>query len=179
MAGLEDLSAADLEAIKLGRALMTNPEVRTQALRMAVKANPNLNVPEVRLLDAVDAVETRAQEREQRLEAELLKERVARKQSEKRQAVKDKGYDPDEIEKIIVDYGAKDYDAAMKIADMIHAQAEPTPADVRHSLAAGEPLDLLPGQKDRPKTPGDGMKTALSIAHSMVDEFRGRVKRRA
>lgn len=175
MAGVEDLSPSDAAAHRLGRLLLSNPEVRTAAHRLALKVDPKLDVPEIRLLDQVAAVEERARERETKLEGELLKERVERRQSERRADLRARGYDPDKVEQIIVDFGCKDYDAAVKIYDLQARSAEPTAADVMHGgNPPGTPIDLIPAAKERPTSIADMRKRSAQIARDMIDQFRGR-----
>jgi hypothetical protein len=171
MAGVEDLSGAELQAFQLGKLLLGNPEVRREAQRLAKKANPALQIPEIELEDRVTAERTERLASEKKLEEALMGERVARRKSERDAQIVAAGFTVEEIEKIIVDEKCS-YETALKIAAMMRQTAEPTPPDVRHGTAPGEPINLRPGE-DWKKLDRSGAKTlGLKLAHEMVDDLR-------
>jgi hypothetical protein len=172
VAGVEDLTGADLEAHRLGKILLGNPEVSLEAKRLAKRAQPSLRIPEVELHEAIAVQDAKAQEREQKLSDELLRVRVEAKHNAKRAELKDKGYNIDDLDKIIVDFGAKDYDSAIKIYDMQQARAEPTAPDIRSGNAVGAQIDMRPDQDWRKLTPGEARRKSADIAGEMISGFR-------
>jgi hypothetical protein len=171
MPGVEDLTGAELQAFRLGKLLLANPEVRRDAQRLAKKADPTLQIPEIELEDRV------AKEREERLasekkhEDELMKLRVESRKATRDAEIVAKGYTVEEIEKIIVEYGCT-YEKAFAIAAMMRQTAEPTPPDVRSGSVPGEPLNLRPGE-DWKKLDRAGARTlGLKLAHEMVDDLK-------
>jgi hypothetical protein len=176
MAGLEDLSPKDLEAINLGRRLLSNPEARLDAFRLARKADPTLKVPELELHDSIAASEERARTREKGLEDQLMAERVARRQAERNKQITDAGLEVAAVEAIIVEEKCS-YETAIKLALAEARSAEPTAGDVRSGNVQGSPIEIRPDQEFR-KAGGFGVgalrKLSSKIAGEMIDGFRGR-----
>lgn len=174
MAGIEDLSPAELRAFRLGKLLESNPEVRREALRLARKADPKLRIPELELEDRVDAERDARLKSEEKLEHQLMEERVARRKSERDAQIVAAGFTVDEIEKIIVDEKCS-YETAMKLAELMKSTAEPSAGEVRTG-APGEPIELRPGEDFRKLGTNVGglRRLSASIAGQMIDQFRGR-----
>lgn len=171
MAGVEDLTGADLQAHRLGRLLLGNPEVRREAQRLAKKANPALDIPEIEMDDRLAAVEAAAKVREKELSEQITRERVERRHAEMRSKLVADGYDPDAIDKIVVDFGCN-YDKARQIADLQARSAEPTSADVRSGHAVGEHVEMRPETDWRKLTGGELRKKSAQIAGDIISEFR-------
>jgi len=180
VAGLEDLTPAQLKAFHLGQELMKNPEIHRQGLRLAKKANPNLHFPEIELEDQIAGVEARAQEREQKLEHDLMAERVNRRKAERDREIVDAGFTVAEIEKIIVDEKCT-YETAMKLAAAERRSAEPGPGDYRSGHNQGDPIEIR-GDADFRKAGASGLgalrKLSAKVASDMINGFRGRTPAR-
>lgn len=176
MAGIEDLTPAQLKAFHLGAELVKNPEVYREGLRLAKRANPALQLPEIELEDKIAAVETRAQEREAKLENDLMTERVARRQGERNKQIIEAGFTVAEIEKIIVDEKCS-YETAMKLASAERRSADPGPGEYRSGTHQGDPIEIRPDQDFR-KAGASGIgalrKLSSKIAGDMINGFRGR-----
>jgi hypothetical protein len=178
---LENLTPADRNFLEAGKKLFTNPDLRLEAQRLYKKADPNAHFPELAQLDRIDQVEKAAKEREQKLEGDLIRERVERRQESRRNQMREKGYDPERIEKIIVDYNLsaaepeKAYDYAMKIADGEARSAEPTAADIQ---AGPKPVDMRPAKDLRNMTPQQLKNWGSTQASEMINGFRKQGGRR-
>jgi hypothetical protein len=176
MAGVEDLSGKDLEAFQLGRRLLSNPEARLDAFRIARKIDPNLKVPELEIHDRIAASEEAAVKREKKLEDQLMAERVGNRKRDRDAQIVAAGLEVAEVEAIIVEEKCS-YETAMKIARMNRQTAEPTAGDVRSGNVMHQPIEIRPDQEFR-KAGGFGSgalrKLSSSIAGKMIDEFRGR-----
>jgi hypothetical protein len=174
--GLEDLSPKDLEAINLGRRLMGNPESRLEALRLARKLDPNLKTPELDIHDSIAASEDRARKREEKIEGDLMAERVARRQGERNKQITDAGLEVAAVEAIIVEEKCS-YETAMKLALAEQRSAEPTAGDVRSGNVQGTPIEIR-GDADFRKAGSFGVgalrKLSSKLAGEMIDGFRGR-----
>lgn len=174
-ASLENLSPEDRTFLAAGKKLFTHPELRREAQRLYKRAEPTANFPELATEERIQAVEEAAKKREGDLETQLIRERVERRQTERRAQMRDKGYDPEAIEKIIVDYNLsasepeKAYDFAMKIADAERRSAEPTAAEI-HS--GPKPVDLRPEKDIRNMSPSQLKNWGATQASEMINSFR-------
>ena len=172
---LENLSPQDRNFLEAGRKLFTHPELRRDAQRLYKKAQPDAHFPELAMEEKLEGIEKSAREREAKLEADLIRERVERRQAERRAQMRDKGYDPERIEKIIVDYNLsaaepeKAYDFAMKIADAEGRSAEPTAADIQ---SGPKPVDLRPEKDIRNMSPSQLRNWGATQASEMIKGFR-------
>jgi len=173
-ANLEGMTQAERRAFLLGQELVKNPEVFREGQRLAKKANPALQIPEIELEDKLAAQEARALERQQKLQDELMQERVTRRQQERNRQIEAAGFEVSEIEKIIVDEKCS-YDTAMKLAAAERRSAEPTGGD--HRGAQGSPIEMRPAEDWR-KAGAAGLgglrKRSAEVAAEMINNFRGR-----
>lgn len=172
---LENLSPQDRNFLEAGKKLFTHPELRREAQRLYKKAQPDAHFPELAIDERIEGVEKSAREREAKLEEQLLRERIERRQAERRAQMKDKGYDPERIEKIIVDYNLsaaepeKAYDFAMRIADAEGKQAEPSAAEYN---AGPKPVDLRPEKDIRNLSSSQLRSWGATKASEMINDFR-------
>lgn len=168
---LEDLTPDERRALNLGRELLANPEVRNDAFRLAKRANPKLNIPEIDLEDRIAASEAAALKREQRLSDDLMAERVQRRKTERDAQIIAAGYTVADIEKIIVDEHCS-YETAMKIADLQSRTADPTPDNLRSGHVVGEAVEMRPDGGWH-KLNGAGLrKKSAQVASEMISGFR-------
>ena len=172
---LENLSPQERTFLEAGKKLFTHPELRRDAQKLYKKADPNAHFPELAIDERIETVEKSAREREAKLEEQLIRERVERRQESRRAQMKDKGYDPEAIEQIIVNYNLsasepeKAYDFAMKIADAERRSAEPTAADIQ---SGPKPVDLRPEKDLRGMTPSQLRGWGATQASQMITDFR-------
>ena len=139
---LEDLTADELIAHartlegshRLLQTLMADPATREAVQRKIKKDNPSLAIPEIDAADAVRAELAEERKRREKLEKDILEDRVRRRLEEERAAVKSKyklsDADLAEVEKLMTD---KDnpiptYDAAARVHVASKQTAAPTPS---------------------------------------------------
>lgn len=173
MAGIEDLTPAQLREFRLGQELMKDPAIRLQALRLAKAANPALHLPEVDLEDRIVKVTEDAKAREQKLSDELMTERVTRRQNERNAQIREAGFQVADIEKIIVDEKCS-YETAMKLAAAERRSAEPTSSHTR-GRHQHEPIEMRPAEDWRKAgSAGTGglRKKSAQVAAEMIDQLR-------
>jgi hypothetical protein len=172
MPGIEDLSPADQQAHRLGVLLLKDPEVARQAKRLAKKADPSLRIPEIELEDQIEKANEKNAEKVAELEQRLIKQDVDNRRAAFRADCKEKGLDPDEVEKIVVAEKCSTA-TAIKIATMQRDTAEPTAGDVAHGgNPPHTPIDMRPDQDWR-KLQGNSLRRrSATLAHEMVDQFR-------
>lgn len=129
---LEDLSMeARDELALLARQLAENPATRKEFLRLTKKAKPDMPIPELEIEESTNNVVQKAEERVRALEAKL-QEKDAREELEKRRAkIRERGLkdqDVEEVEKIMLEKGITNHDAAADYWDWMKQAAQPTPS---------------------------------------------------
>ncbi len=129
---LEDLSMEQRDELAaLARQLAENPETRKEFLRLTKKAKPDMPIPELEIEDSTNTAVQKAEERVKALEAKLS-EKDAREELEKRRAkIRSRGLqdkDVEEVEKIMLEKGITNHDAAADYWDWMKQAAQPTPS---------------------------------------------------
>jgi hypothetical protein len=174
MPGIEDLSPQDQQAHRLGTLLLRkNPDIAKRARRLAKEADPTLSVPDIELEDKIAEGQAASDKKLEKVEADLMTERVARRKAERDAQIVAAGFTVEEIEKIIVDEKCT-YETALKIATLQQQTAEPTAGDVRHGgNPVHTPIDVRPDADWRKL---GGNKAALArrshdVAATMITDF--------
>jgi len=178
MAGLEDLTPDQLRAFNLGKLLLENPEVALEAKRLAKKANPKLQIPEVDIEDRLAAQRTEFQTELERRDQSAMAERVAARKRERDRQIQEAGFTVEEIEKIIVDEKCS-YETAMKIAELQQQLATPAAGDVIAGGVPNIPKEMRPEKAWRSLSNGDLRKKSAAIAGEMINDLRSAGRRRA
>lgn len=173
MAG-EDLSPSERAALQLGKLLNSNPEVRLAAQRLAKKVDPNLRVPEIELQDQIQVERDARLASEQKMNDQLLRERLERRHEQEERRVVAAGFTMSEIDGIITEYGCKDYDTAMKIATMQAQSAAASTPNVINGGTAHLPIDPRPEKDWRGLDTGALRKKSADMASDIINGFRGR-----
>jgi hypothetical protein len=144
---LEDLTpeARDELAI-LARQLAENPNTRKDFLRLTKKAKPDMPIPELEIEDATNAVVQKANERVERLEAQLRERDAIEELNKRRSKLRAKGLassdeDIEQIEKVMLDKGITNHEAAAEYWDWMKQSAAPTPTGYNPSAIKGFNLE--------------------------------------
>ena len=129
---LEDLTIeARDELALLARQLAENPATRKDFLRLTKKAKPDMPIPELEIEDSTTSAVQKAEDRVQALEAKLA-EKDAREELEKRRSkIRARGLKDDdiaEVEKIMLEKGITQHDAAADYWDWMKQASTPTPS---------------------------------------------------
>lgn len=175
MADLESMTPQERAMFIAGKALFTHPELSKEAKRLYKRAHPEVNFPELDMEDQIAAVRKEESEKREKLENDLLRESLERKRADRRRQMQSDGYDPDEIEKLIVEWGIAGnatedaYQRACKLADLQRQSAEPSAPDV---LGPRANQDLRPEKEWRNLTPQALANKSAALAHDMIDQFR-------
>jgi hypothetical protein len=157
--------------MRLGALLLKNPEIALEAKRLAKKADPTLQIPEVDIDDRIAAAAKESQKSVEKLENELVAERVARRKTERDAQITAAGFKVDDIEKIIVDRKCT-YETALHIAELERRTSEPTTADNNFSNPPGTPIEMRPEKTWRGLFGGALRQKSADLAHDMVNQFR-------
>jgi len=129
---LEDLTPeARDELALLARQLAENPATRKDFLRLTKKAKPDMPIPELEIEESTTSAVQKAEDRVQALEAKLA-EKDAREELEKRRSkIRARGLKDDdiaEVEKIMLEKGITQHDAAADYWDWMKQASTPTPS---------------------------------------------------
>ena len=129
---LEDLTIeARDELALLARQLAENPATRKDFLRLTKKAKPDMPIPELEIEESTTSAVQKAEDRVQALEAKLA-EKDAREELEKRRSkIRARGLKDDdiaEVEKIMLEKGITQHDAAADYWDWMKQASTPTPS---------------------------------------------------
>lgn len=120
----------DRELARLMRQLSDNPSTRKDVLRLAKKVNPDLNIPELDIEDQTIQAVSYANKRVEELEAKLREKQAMEDLNQRRQKIMKKGISEDEIpeiEKVMLDKGITNHEAAAEYWQWMKQTATPTP----------------------------------------------------
>ena len=129
---LEDLTPeARDELALLARQLAENLATRKDFLRLTKKAKPDMPIPELEIEESTTSAVQKAEDRVQALVAKLA-EKDAREELEKRRSkIRARGLKDDdiaEVEKIMLEKGITQHDAAADYWDWMKQASTPTPS---------------------------------------------------
>jgi hypothetical protein len=177
MAGIEDLSPEDQQALRLGAVLLRkNPDVAMRAKRLAKEADSTLRIPEVELEDKITASAKETEKRVDEIEKRQIATDVAQRRATFRAECTNLDLVPEEVEKIVVAEGCSP-STAIKLALAQRQTAEPGAAEVvSGSDGMHSPMELRPDTEFR-KLGGNLAalrRHSATIAHDMVNELRGK-----
>jgi hypothetical protein len=169
MAGLEDLTPEQRQALNLGkltRQLLDNPETAETIQRLLPKADPKLRFPEIELKDSVAKVREDTNERVKVLEDQLKQEKAARYLEKLHGKVREANLELQPVVALMEKHGLapteENYDLAIKVLRQDAQLAEPSGADIK-------PLEM-PNTKEMWDDPG---KWARDEAAKVLKEIRG------
>jgi hypothetical protein len=178
MAGVDELNSAQQQALRLGEALLAHPEVRGDVQRLYKKVKPDAVIPELVLEERIEKVREDSDKKLEKFEQQLMEERVARRKAERDAMISKAGFTVEEIEKIMVDRKCT-VETAIHIAGLERQTAEPSSPEVRTSTVQGEPLDMRPDKDWKNLSKKQAERKGLTLAHTMVDDFRREQRRTA
>lgn len=174
---LEDLTPAQQQQLRLGQLLLeTNPEIAMDAKKLALKANPNLRLPEVDLERKLEAERAARKELEDKIERQRIEDRVAERERTAKKLIEDAGFTPEEIEKIVKDeelHGAAGINTALKLARLQRESAPPGGFDL-----GGHPGPMeLRDPELRKMSMSELRRWGAKTGHEMIDAFHKRMRR--
>ena len=131
---LEDLSMeARDELALLARQLSENPATRKEFLRLTKKAKPDMPIPELEIEDKTDSAIEQMRKENQELRAKM-QEKEAMEEREKRRSklisknLVERDEDIAEVEKIMLEKGITNHEAAAEYWQWMKQSAQPTPS---------------------------------------------------
>lgn len=130
---LEDLtSEARDELALLAKQLSENPETRKDFLRQVKKVKPEMPIPELEIEDYTRHAVDKAYDRVNQLEAKLRERDAMDELNKRRSKLKSKGLidndeDIEEVEKVMLEKGITNHEAAAEYWRWMQQSAAPTP----------------------------------------------------
>jgi hypothetical protein len=131
---LEDLTPeARDELALLAKQLSENPDTRKDFLRQVKKMKPDMPIPELEIEDYTRHAVERANDRVAQLEARLREKDALDELNKRRSRLKSKGLidkdeDIEEVEKVMLDKGITNHEAAAEYWRWMQQSAAPTPS---------------------------------------------------
>lgn len=131
---LEDLSMeARDELALLARQLSENPATRKEFLRLTKKAKPDMPIPELEIEDKTDSAIEMMRKENQELRAKWQEKEATEELEKRRSRLKAKNLverdeDIAEVEKIMLEKGITNHEAAAEYWQWMKQSAQPTPS---------------------------------------------------
>ena len=167
---LEDLTPeARDELALLAKQLADNPKTRKQMLRLTREVRPNLPIPELEIEEKTSVALAQAEMRVQSLEAKLQEKEALNELERRRKTLLEKGLVSDEtqvqeVEKVMLEKGITNHEAAAEYWNWMRQAAEPTPVGYNPS-----PLGKVTEMKNFFKNP---QQAARDAAQQALSELR-------
>lgn len=172
---IETLTPQQLKHLRYGEMVLEakDPKIVDEAKRLARKVDPNLHLPEVDLDDKIAAEAKKREEWEEKWEEKRREERFNQRREEEARKSREAGFEPEEIEKIVVEEKCS-FPTALKLAALQRETAMPGPA----SYSTGFPLDRTKdGDFDwRKASQADRQRKGLEIAHKGIEDMLRRAR---
>lgn len=162
MPSLEDMTPEQQEqAVKLFSFVNGNPDVAKMIRKEAKKRNPNMQAPDLEVEEQMEALREETRKKLQDAEDERLAEIKTRQRERAHQMIRDAGFDPESIEKIMVDESIGNYETAIKYA-RAQAQLAPATPEMASPFAMPDTKDLYT----------DRNKWARNAAFEAINELK-------
>src|SRR5271166_5152054 len=112
---LEGLNDEQVQRLAtFAQSVLSNPETKLDALRLAKKINPKFSNPELDTETRVQAAREESAAEIKKLREENEADRITRARDQKTQDLKAQGYDIVAVEKVMTDNGIGNYETAIK-----------------------------------------------------------------
>jgi hypothetical protein len=169
VATFEQLTEEQRAALaRVGHKLFHNPEVSKDAKRLLMKADPQVKFPEIQTEDAMDEKLIKRDDKIKELEQSIMQNEARQRLEERRKDARERGIDPEEVEKAMTERGIGKWETAMEFVELTHRSAPATAA----SIDAGNSTELPPdAEKEFWKDPQGASR---KMAHQAIDELAQR-----
>jgi hypothetical protein len=175
MADLESMTPQERSVFQAAQRLFGNSETRLDALKLVKKADPTWRSPELTTHELLEEERAARRKSEEKMQIELMRERVERRRAEQRADWERRGLDPARLEQIVVDYGiaGDDKEDAFAKAERLYALEQRAADSSAAAVRSGAPPENLGATADWMKLDKAGlMKKSAEEAHAMIDQFR-------
>jgi len=170
MASLEDLTEEQrtniIKRASVLQKLLDNPEVSEDVKRAIMKTDKSVRFSEVLAKDEVQGALEGQKKKIEELQQQMIEQNARAALEARHREARDRGLDPADVEKAIVDRGIGKWETAMEFVELTQRAAAPTPASMNYGNSTP-----LPDEKEFYKDP-EAWKN--KTAHEVIDELRGR-----
>ena len=165
MSDLENMDPAERDRLAATmNSLLRDPALRKETLSLVKKKNPNATIPEIDQEEALQKLRDEQSEKMKAMQDKFDKDSIERQWSDLRRSWKDRGLDPDLVQKTMTEKQIADPETAIKFMQLEATGATPTPAQMSQAGRMRLPDSFNSIMKDP--------KSANDIAHQVIDELR-------
>jgi len=168
---LENMSFDERDSLaELSKKLADNPKTRKAFLRLTKEVNPDLNIPEIEIEDSTSSALMKMQKENDSLrnrfrEKEALEDLEKRRNSLMKKGLAKSDDDVAAIEKVMLEEGITNHEAAARHWAWMQQAAAPTPSQFHTNVAKNQGWDLSRFSKNP-------IGTARDVAHEALAELR-------
>ena len=156
---LENYTPEQLQELAaLTKTLAETPETRKEFLRLTKKVNPNMPIPELEVEETTARFAQTYEEKIAAMEAKLAEKDAREALASKRNALKESGKaktqeDIAEIEKVMLEKGITNHEAAADYWKWMKESAQPTPSAFgQNALKNFDPTPFMKNPRDAART---------------------------
>jgi hypothetical protein len=173
MASLENLTPEQLKNLATASHRLLSSSEAESFKRLLKKMDPaTYNFPELATADLVEKSNEKNAKQIEKIEQEMIQQNARIELERKHAQARDRGLDPAEVEKVVVEKKIYDWDAAMQFVEMLH-QSAPASADAINEGAAGSST-RMPTDDDLKELWKNPAEWAAKQAHAEIDELTKR-----
>jgi hypothetical protein len=162
---LEEMTQDQRNSIALQK-LFNNPEVGLEAKRLYKKVVPEAKFPDLDTQDKIDASNAKLQEKIDKLQEDAQLGEITRRRERHHQEIRDAGFDPVAVEKVMTDEKIGSYDTAIKYMKAQNQNSVPTSANMT-------PITMPDNAKEISKNPALWARKEAMAAINDLKSKRG------
>jgi hypothetical protein len=162
---MEQLSQDEKNSLALQK-LFNNPETGLEAKRLYKKIVPDAKFPDLELADKLAAQEAKMQKEIDDLKDKAQLNEITQRREKHFGEMREKGFDPDAVEKVMTENKIGSYETAMKFMAAQNAVATPTSASMT-------PIRMPDNVKEIQKNPTQWAKNEAFAAINELKAKRG------
>jgi hypothetical protein len=162
---LEEMTQDQRNSIALQK-LFNNPEVGLEAKRLYKKVVPEAKFPDLDTQDKIDASTAAMQAKIDKLQEEAQLGEITRRRDRYHQEIREAGFDPVAVEKVMTEEKIGSYDTALKYIKAQNANSVPSPSNVT-------PIKMPDNAKEISKNPSAWARNEAMNAINELKSKRG------
>lgn len=168
---LENMSFEERDSLaELSKKLADNPKTRKAFLRLTKEVNPDLPIPEIEIEENTNSALLKMQKENEDIRNKLREKEALEDLEKRRNNLMKKGLaksddDVAEIEKVMLQEGITNHEAAARHWAWMQQAAQPTPSPYNPNVAKNQGWDLSRFSKNP-------VATARDVAHEALAELR-------
>lgn len=147
MSSLESMSDDERNSLALKK-LFSHPEVGMEAKRLYKKVVPDAKFPDLENQDRIDTANAALRAEIVKLQEDAQTRDITARRKENHQMIRAAGFEPDAVEKVMVDEKISSYDTAIKYMKAQNVNSRPSPG-----IGVGSPQEMPADWKEIAKNP--------------------------